>query len=121
MKAASNEPRRLAYMSPVTVMISLGGSTWTNGTVRVSPGIADWLSVRRIMGGGRQTAPSVGMGFEWRSMANAGLTAENRLRRRVRQVAGVKDTQHTKIRVVSRSPPYLTQFISYYAVSLYIT
>jgi len=48
MNAASREIRRLAYMSPVTVTISLGGSSWVGGTVGVSFGKADWLRVRRI-------------------------------------------------------------------------
>jgi len=79
MNAASREIRRLAYMSPVTVTISLGGSSWAGGTVGVSFGIADWLRVRRIAR--RRAADcSLGLGwsFEWTSMTKAELTAENR-------------------------------------------
>ena len=31
MNAANSEINKLAYMSPVTVTISLGGSSWTGG------------------------------------------------------------------------------------------
>lgn len=48
MNAASREIKRLAYMRPVTVMISLGACSWTVGMVGVSFGIADWLRVRRM-------------------------------------------------------------------------
>jgi hypothetical protein len=66
-------------MSPVTVMISLGGSSWTGGTVVVPPGIAVWLRVRRMA---RRSAADCSFGsglrFEWTSMTKAELTAENR-------------------------------------------
>ena len=41
MNAASSEIRRLAYMSPVAVTISLGGSSWVGGTAGISFGMAD--------------------------------------------------------------------------------
>ena len=47
MNAASSEIRRLAYIRPVTVTISLEGFCWTGGTVGDLFGIADWLRVRR--------------------------------------------------------------------------
>jgi len=39
--AARSEIRRLAYMSPVTVTISLGGLSWTGGTVEAFFGMPD--------------------------------------------------------------------------------
>jgi hypothetical protein len=79
MKAASSEIKRLAYMSPVTVTISLGGFSWTGGTVGVSFGVAEWLRVRRMA---RRRAADCSFGsdlrFEWTSMTKAELTAENR-------------------------------------------
>jgi len=66
-------------MRPETVTISLEGSSWSGGTVGVSPGIADWLRVRRIA---RRMAADCSLGsgwsFDWTSMTNAELTAENR-------------------------------------------
>jgi len=77
--AASREIVRLAYMRQVTVTISPGGSPWTGGTAGVSPGMADWLRVRRIA---RRRAADCWFGsgwrFEWASMTKAELTAENR-------------------------------------------
>jgi len=66
-------------MSPVTVTISPGGSSWVGGTVGISFGIADWLRVRRIARR-RAAVWSFGSGwsFEWTSMTKAELTAENR-------------------------------------------
>jgi hypothetical protein len=121
MKAGSDETGRLAHMSPVTAMISLSESSWTGGTAEGSPGIADWLRVRRIA---QRRAAGFSFGLDWRlgwtPMINSELTAESRLRRQVKQVAGVKDTQHTKIRVVLRPASYfLTSSVSCSAVSLY--
>jgi len=66
-------------MSPVTVTISLGGFSWTGGTLGVSFGMADWLRVRRIA---RRRAADCSFGSdwspEWTSMTKAELTAENR-------------------------------------------
>ena len=66
-------------MSPVAVMISLGGSSWTGGTTGVSFGMADWLRVRRIA---RRRAADCSFGsgpsLDWTSMTKAELTAENR-------------------------------------------
>ena len=76
---ASRAIRRLMFMRPVMVTISLGGSPGTGGTTGVSPGIADLLRVRRIVG--RRAANwSFGSGWscEWTSMTNAELKAENR-------------------------------------------
>ena len=39
--AVSNEIRRLAYMGPVTVMISLGGSSWAGKATEFPPVMAD--------------------------------------------------------------------------------
>lgn len=66
-------------MSPVAVTISLGGSSWTGGTVGVSFGIAEWLRVRR-MAWRRAADRSLGSGWslDWTSMTKAELTAENR-------------------------------------------
>jgi len=66
-------------MRQVTVTIPLDGSFGAGGTVGVSPGMADWLRVRRIAR--RRTADcSFGSGrrLEWTSMTKAELTAENR-------------------------------------------
>jgi len=79
MNAARSEISRLAYIRHVTVTISLGGVFWAGGTVGVSPGMADWLRVRRIAR--RRAADwSFGSGWscEWTSMTKAELTAENR-------------------------------------------
>jgi len=79
MNAASSEIRRLAYMSAVTVTISLGGFSWAGGMVGFSPGAIDWLRVRRIA---RRMAADCSLGsgssFEWISMTKAELMAENR-------------------------------------------
>jgi hypothetical protein len=79
MNAASKEIRRLAYISPAAVTISLGGFSWTGGMMEAPPGIADWLRARR-MARRRATDCSLGSGwsFEWTSMTKAELTAENR-------------------------------------------
>jgi len=63
MNAARSEIRRLVYMSPVTVTISLGGLSWTGGTVGDSFGMADWLRVRRIA---RRRAADCSFGSGWR-------------------------------------------------------
>ena len=79
MNAASKDINKLAYMSPVTVIISLGGSSWMGGIVGISFGMADWLRVRRMAR--RRAAdcsPGSGSSFEWTSMTKAELTAENR-------------------------------------------
>ena len=70
---------RLAYMSPVTVTISVGGFSWTGGTVGVSFGMAEPLRVRR-MARRRAADWSFGSGWspDWTSMTKAELTAENR-------------------------------------------
>jgi len=63
----------------VIVTVSLGGSSWTGGAAGGSPGMADWLRVRRIAR--RRAADySLGLGWrlEWTSMTKAELTAENR-------------------------------------------
>ena len=77
--AASSEIRRLAYMSPVAVTISWGGSSWIGGAVGFSLGMADWLRVRRMA---RRRAADCSFGlvssFDWTSITNAELTAENR-------------------------------------------
>jgi len=66
-------------MSPVTMTISLGGFSWAGGMVGVSAGAMDWLRVRRIA---RRMAVDCSFGsvssFEWISMTNAELIAENR-------------------------------------------
>lgn len=79
MNAASKEIRRLAYISPAAVTISLGGSSWADGTVGAPPGIAVWLRVKR-MARRRAADCSLGSGwsFEWTSMTKAELTAEKR-------------------------------------------
>ena len=79
MNAASMEIIRLAYMRHVTITVSPDGPSWTGGTVGVSPGMADWLRVRR-MARRRAADWSFGLGwrFEWTSMTKAELMAENR-------------------------------------------
>ena len=66
-------------MRPVTVMISLGGSSWTGKAMGLPPGNVDWLRVRRIAR--RRAADSSfgsGSSFDCTSITNAELTAENR-------------------------------------------
>ena len=79
MDAASREIKRLAYVRPVTVMISLGARSWTGGMTGVSFGRTDWLRVRRMA---RRRAADCSPGsvssFGWISMTKAELTAENR-------------------------------------------
>ena len=67
-------------MSPVTVTISPGGSSRAGGMAGgVSPGMADWLRVRRIA---RRIVADCSFGsgssFEWISITKAELTAENK-------------------------------------------
>ena len=79
MNAASSEIRRLAYMSPVAVTISLGGLFWVGETTRVSFGMADWLRVRRIARRRAADCPlESGWSFELMSTTKAELTAENK-------------------------------------------
>ena len=79
MNAANSDIDKLAYMSPVTATISLGGPSSTGEMAGVSFGMADWLRVRR-MTRRRAADCSAGLGssFEWTSMTKAELTAENR-------------------------------------------
>ena len=125
MNVANRDINKLAYMSPVTVTTLLGGLPWAGGMERVSPGMAEWLRVKRMAW--RSAADcSFGSGssLEWTSMTKAELTAENRpaYEEEVRESLGINDKQRTKISVVLRSSSYfLTYSVSYSVASfLYI-
>ena len=66
-------------MSPVAVTISWGVFSLMGGAVGFSPGMADWLRVRRMA---RRSAADCSFGsvssFDWTSITKAELTAENR-------------------------------------------
>ena len=66
--------RRFACIGQVVVAISLAGSSRTSRTASVSPGMADWLRVRK-MARTRAADYSLGSGwrFEWTSTTEAGL------------------------------------------------
>ena len=60
-------------------MMWWGGSSFRGGAVGFSSGMADWLRVKRIA---RRSVADCSLGsvssFDWTSITNAELTAENR-------------------------------------------
>ena len=109
--AARSDINKLVYMRLAAVTISLGGSSCAGGTMTVSAGRADRLRVRRIA---RRSAADCSFGsgssFDWTSMTNAELTAENRpacgLDVLDKGSGRAGDKLRTKMRVVLRSSSY---------------